>query len=81
MASPACTIEKFSAVEGLATPKDRSQRTNLFTDIKVDSILFDCDETPDDQVVIKNVQISDLEDVVVVPSRKWPRCPLCGNAI
>lgn len=33
------------------------------------------------QMSINSVQISDLEDTVIVPPGKWLRGPLCGNAI
>ncbi|EZF36124.1 serine/threonine protein kinase [Trichophyton interdigitale MR816] len=39
---------------------------------------YECDES---LVNIKAVQISDLEDTVIVPPGKWLRGPLCGNAI
>ncbi|GAD92988.1 predicted protein [Paecilomyces variotii No. 5] len=32
-------------------------------------------------VTVNNVQISDLEDAVILPSGKWLRGPLCGNAM
>lgn len=55
--------------------------TNLFIDIKPNNILVDYDESTDGQVVVKNVQVSDLEDTVIVPPGKWLRGPLCGNGI
>lgn len=33
------------------------------------------------QISVQEVQISDLEDTVIVPPGKWLRGPLCGNAI
>ena len=50
-------------------------------DIKPDNILLDYDENAQDDFKIKEVQISDLEDAVIVPPGKWLRGPLCGNAI
>ncbi|RAH54805.1 kinase-like protein [Aspergillus piperis CBS 112811] len=53
--------------------------------IKPNNILIDYTEpaTAEDQEItlIKQVQISDLEDTVIVPPGKWLRGPLCGNAI
>ncbi|KAK2810698.1 hypothetical protein FQN50_002741 [Emmonsiellopsis sp. PD_5] len=49
--------------------------------IKPNNILIDYEENPEGQVIIKNVQISDLEDTVIVKTGKWLRGPLCGNAI
>ncbi|KAK2791193.1 hypothetical protein FQN53_006031 [Emmonsiellopsis sp. PD_33] len=39
------------------------------------------EESPEGRVIVKNVQISDLEDTVIVKTGKWLRGPLCGNAI
>ncbi|EER45640.1 conserved hypothetical protein [Histoplasma capsulatum var. duboisii H88] len=49
--------------------------------IKANNILVDYDESIQGQTIIKKVQISDLEDAVLVPPGKWLRGPLCGNAI
>nr|XP_001389407.2 hypothetical protein ANI_1_2940014 [Aspergillus niger CBS 513.88] len=52
--------------------------------IKPNNILIDYTEPAvEDQetTLIKEVQISDLEDTVIVPPGKWLRGPLCGNAI
>ncbi|EEH10324.1 conserved hypothetical protein [Histoplasma capsulatum G186AR] len=49
--------------------------------IKANNILVDYDESIQGQTIINNVQISDLEDAVLVPPGKWLRGPLCGNAI
>ncbi|KAJ9303049.1 hypothetical protein DTO271G3_423 [Paecilomyces variotii] len=49
--------------------------------IKPDNILVDYEESTEGEVIIKDVQISDLEDTVIVPPGKWLRGPLCGNAI
>ncbi|KAJ9196655.1 hypothetical protein DTO164E3_6185 [Paecilomyces variotii] len=49
--------------------------------IKPDNILVDYEESAEGGVIIKDVQISDLEDTVIVPPGKWLRGPLCGNAI
>lgn len=52
-----------------------------FIDIKPNNILVDYDESTEGQFNIKRVQISDLEDAVLVPPGKWLRGPLCGNAM
>ncbi|KAJ9232761.1 hypothetical protein DTO169E5_7321 [Paecilomyces variotii] len=49
--------------------------------IKPDNILVDYEESAEGGVIIKDVQISDLEDTVIVPPGTWLRGPLCGNAI
>ncbi|KAI2000014.1 killer toxin resistant protein [Ophidiomyces ophidiicola] len=49
--------------------------------IKPNNILVDYDESAEGLVRTKSVQISDLEDTVIVPPGKWLRGPLCGNAI
>ncbi|OJJ42240.1 hypothetical protein ASPZODRAFT_155450 [Penicilliopsis zonata CBS 506.65] len=49
--------------------------------IKANNILVDYDDSIQGQTIIKKVQISDLEDAVLVPPGKWLRGPLCGNAI
>ncbi|KKK22217.1 hypothetical protein ARAM_003249 [Aspergillus rambellii] len=49
--------------------------------IKPNNILVDYEESPGVGMIIKNVQISDLEDTVIVPPGKWLTGPLCGNAI
>lgn len=48
------------------------------TDIKPNNILLDYEKI-DNEFVIKNVQISDLEDAVLLPSGKYLREGLCGN--
>ncbi|KAJ5576816.1 hypothetical protein N7535_003742, partial [Penicillium sp. DV-2018c] len=53
-----------------------------FTDIKPDNILVDYDESTEGQLLVKTVQISDLEGTVLLqPGKKWLVGPLCGNAI
>ncbi|QVM09325.1 hypothetical protein D8B26_003988 [Coccidioides posadasii str. Silveira] len=54
---------------------------SIMGNIKPNNILVDYDESAEGHVSIKNVQISDLEDTVIVPPGKWLRGPLCGNAI
>ncbi|KAK1142258.1 hypothetical protein N8T08_008002 [Aspergillus melleus] len=49
--------------------------------IKPNNILVNYEESPEGQETVKTVQISDLEDTVIVPAGKWLRGPLCGNAI
>ncbi|GKZ22541.1 hypothetical protein AbraCBS73388_008701 [Aspergillus brasiliensis] len=55
----------------------------VHNDIKPNNILIDYTEPTieDRDILIKTVQISDLEDTVIVPPGKWLRGPLCGNAI
>ncbi|PYH94867.1 kinase-like protein [Aspergillus ellipticus CBS 707.79] len=53
----------------------------LRLNIKPNNILIDYDESPEKQITINRVQISDLEDTVIAPPGKWLRGPLCGNAI
>lgn len=53
----------------------------IFLDIKPNNILVDYEEDVDGSIIIKNVQISDLEDGVIIPPGKWLRGPLCGNAM
>ncbi|QSS55572.1 hypothetical protein I7I53_03488 [Histoplasma capsulatum var. duboisii H88] len=65
-------------LHGLA---DMHERGVLHNDIKANNILVDYDESIQGQTIINNVQISDLEDAVLVPPGKWLRGPLCGNAI
>jgi serine/threonine protein kinase len=48
------------------------------TDIKPNNILLDYEKT-DNKFAVKNVQISDLEDAVILPPRKYLREGLCGN--
>ncbi|KAF7181861.1 hypothetical protein CNMCM7691_001158 [Aspergillus felis] len=50
-------------------------------DLKPNNILVDYVESAEGGVVVKSVQISDLEDTVIVPRGKWLTGPLCGNAI
>lgn len=49
-------------------------------DIKPNNILVNY-ENPEDQLTVKAVQISDLEDTVILPAGKWLKGPLCGNAM
>ncbi|KAJ0419348.1 kinase-like domain-containing protein [Aspergillus carlsbadensis] len=53
----------------------------LHNDIKPNNILIDYDKTADDRSRVNKVQVSDLEDAVIVPPGKWLRGPLCGNAL
>ncbi|KAI1940080.1 hypothetical protein LOZ66_002515 [Ophidiomyces ophidiicola] len=62
-------------------PLSTESRRNILHNIKPNNILVDYDESADGLVHIKSVQISDLEDTVIVPHGKWLRGPLCGNAI
>ncbi|OTA95773.1 hypothetical protein M434DRAFT_393416 [Hypoxylon sp. CO27-5] len=66
-----------SALRGLA---DLHERDILHNDIKPNNVLIDYEGT-DGDVTVKSVQISDLEDAVIVPSWKYLRGPLCGNQL
>jgi hypothetical protein len=48
------------------------------TDVKPSTILLDYEKT-DNKFAVKNVQISDLKDAVILPPRKYLREGLCGN--
>lgn len=50
-------------------------------DIKPNNILFDYEETTGDDIAIKSVQISDLEDAVLLPPGKNLKGCLCGNRL
>ncbi|XXH01874.1 hypothetical protein Hte_008236 [Hypoxylon texense] len=67
-----------SALRGLA---DLHERDILHNDIKPNNVLIDYDEGTDGDVLVKSVQISDLEDAVIVPPGKYLRGPLCGNQL
>ncbi|KAM7185878.1 serine/threonine protein kinase [Rhypophila sp. PSN 637] len=67
-----------SALTGLAELHDRGI---IHTDIKPNNILLDYEETAGDELVIKNVQISDLEDSVLLPPGKNLSGCLCGNQL
>ncbi|RDK43501.1 kinase-like protein [Aspergillus phoenicis ATCC 13157] len=70
-----------SALQGLV---EMHAKDMVHNDIKPNNILIDYTEPAvEDQetTLIKKVQISDLEDTVIVPPGKWLRGPLCGNAI
>ncbi|QKX63782.1 uncharacterized protein TRUGW13939_10953 [Talaromyces rugulosus] len=66
------------ALQGLADMHDKDV---LHNDIKPNNILVDYEERPEDGIAIKTVQISDLENAVIVPPGKWLAGSLCGNAI
>ncbi|GAA82048.1 serine/threonine protein kinase [Aspergillus luchuensis] len=76
--------------QGMSVKSDSEQSyriEELLThgDIKPNNILINYTEpaAAEDQEItlIKQVQISDLEDTVIVPPGKWLRGPLCRNAI
>ncbi|CAG8957119.1 hypothetical protein HYFRA_00009320 [Hymenoscyphus fraxineus] len=64
-----------SALAGLA---DMHDRNIIHTDIKPNNILLDYEET-DGVFSIKKINISDLEDSVILPPGKYLRKALCGN--
>ncbi|PYH30779.1 kinase-like protein [Aspergillus neoniger CBS 115656] len=70
------------ALSGLV---EMHERDMVHNDIKPNNILIDyTDPTTTNnnrQPSIKSIQISDLEDTVIVPPGKWLRGPLCGNAL
>ncbi|KAI0201850.1 kinase-like domain-containing protein [Astrocystis sublimbata] len=53
----------------------------IHNDIKPNNILIDYDQGVGDDVTVKSVQISDLEDGVIVPPDLWLHGPLCGNQL
>ncbi|TGJ77142.1 hypothetical protein E0Z10_g10739 [Xylaria hypoxylon] len=53
----------------------------LHNDIKPNNVLVDYEQGSSGDVTIKSVQISDLEDAVIVPPGKYLRGPLCGNQL
>ncbi|KAL2754748.1 hypothetical protein ACRALDRAFT_1064562 [Sodiomyces alcalophilus JCM 7366] len=67
-----------SALTGLAELHDRGI---IRADIKPDNILLDFEETTGDDLAIKSVQISDLEDAVLLPPGKSLKGCLCGNQL
>lgn len=48
-------------------------------DIKPNNILADYEEGDNNNITANAVQISDLDDAVIVPPGKYLRGPLCGN--
>ncbi|KAE8154312.1 kinase-like domain-containing protein [Aspergillus avenaceus] len=60
---------------------DLHNRDILHNDIKPNNVLLNYEEHHGGEIVINKVQIPDLEDTVIVPSGKWLKGPLCGNAI
>ncbi|KAL3420398.1 calcium/calmodulin dependent protein kinase [Phlyctema vagabunda] len=64
-----------SALVGIAALHDKNI---IHTDIKPNSILLDYEKS-NDMFSIKRVQISDLEDAVILPPGKYLREALCGN--
>ncbi|KAI1131979.1 kinase-like protein [Nemania abortiva] len=67
-----------SALRGLA---DLHEKDMLHNDIKPNNVLIDYEEAAGGDITIKSVQISDLDDVVIVPPGKYLRGPLCGNQL
>ncbi|KAK1762031.1 kinase-like protein [Phialemonium atrogriseum] len=67
-----------SALTGLAELHDRGI---IHTDIKPNNILVDYKEMPSDNLAIQSVQVSDLEDAVLLPPGKNLKGCLCGNQL
>ncbi|KAJ2975412.1 hypothetical protein NUW58_g8361 [Xylaria curta] len=67
-----------SALRGLV---DLHESNILHNDIKPNNVLIDYEQGSSGDVTIKSVQISDLEDAVIVPPGKYLRGPLCGNQL
>ncbi|KAI6081436.1 kinase-like protein [Hypoxylon rubiginosum] len=67
-----------SALRGLA---DLHERDILHSDIKPNNFLVDYEEGSNGDVTVKGVQISDLDDAVIIPPKMWLRGRLCGNQI
>ncbi|RDW65691.1 uncharacterized protein DSM5745_09430 [Aspergillus mulundensis] len=67
-----------NALQGLAYMHERDV---LHNDIKPDNILVGYEESVNDGITVTDVQVSDLDDAVIVPPGKWLRGPLCGNAM
>ncbi|KAI3322807.1 kinase-like protein [Xylariaceae sp. AK1471] len=67
-----------SALRGLA---DLHGRDILHNDIKPNNVLIDYEGGTSSDITIKSVQISDLEDAVIVPPGKYLHGPLCGNQL
>lgn len=67
-----------SALTGLAELHDRGI---IHTDIKPNNILLNYEETTDNELSIKSVQISDLEDSALLPPGKNLKGCLCGNEL
>ncbi|KAI1816901.1 kinase-like domain-containing protein [Poronia punctata] len=67
-----------SALRGLT---DLHENNILHNDIKPNNILIDYEQGSSGDIVVKSVQLSDLEDGVLVPPGKWLSGPLCGNQL
>ncbi|RFU29242.1 hypothetical protein B7463_g7109, partial [Scytalidium lignicola] len=67
-----------SALTGLA---ELHERGIIHTDIKPNNILLDYEKVADDDLIIQSVQISDLEDAVLLPPSKNLKDCLCGNQL
>ncbi|EFE43966.1 hypothetical protein TRV_01289 [Trichophyton verrucosum HKI 0517] len=69
-----------SALQGLC---DMHKENIVHNDIKADNVLIEYEEAEagEEMVKIKSVQISDLEDTVLLPAGMWFSEGICGNAI
>ncbi|OHF04517.1 calcium/calmodulin dependent protein kinase [Colletotrichum orchidophilum] len=65
-----------SALEGLV---ELHEKGIIHTDIEPNNILIDYKDTTTDDIVIQSVQVSDLEDAVLLPPGKNLKGCLCGN--
>lgn len=54
---------------------------NFLTDIKANNILVDYEECADGQINVQKIQISDLEDTVILRPGKSLKGGMCGNEI
>ncbi len=71
---------------GCVTPEnpgdeEKEEGTDNIADIKPDNILLNCEEAAGDDHATQSVQISDLEDAVLLPSGKNLKGCLCGNQL
>ncbi|KAK2035132.1 kinase-like protein [Colletotrichum zoysiae] len=65
-----------SALSGLVALHEKGI---IHTDIKPNNILIDYKDGPRDEITIHSVQVSDLEDTVILPPGKNLKGCLCGN--
>ncbi|KAH9885135.1 protein kinase-like domain-containing protein [Xylariomycetidae sp. FL2044] len=66
------------ALRGLV---DLHERSIAHNDIKPNNILIDYDECPGDGVIVKSVQIADLDDGLILPPGTYVQGALWGNQL